>query len=276
MPEGPEIRCAADLVEAALKERKAEDVWFGLPGLKKFETHLTGQTVTGVDTHGKAMLTRFDNDLTIYSHNQLYGRWYTGKPDLLPDTNRQLRLAIRNRDNAALLYSASEIGVLTETELEHHPFLSRLGPDVLHRTTTVDAILSRLVSDKYRKRRLGGFLTDQSFVAGLGNYLRCELLFLAGLHPASRPIDCSEEQLETLAGLILDLPRQSYRTSGITNDPKAAEKLMADGTRFEEARFYIFRRDGLPCRKCGSKIVRLNAGGQSCYLCESCQPAKEQ
>ncbi|WP_435992565.1 DNA-formamidopyrimidine glycosylase family protein [Rossellomorea sp. LjRoot5] len=74
MPEGPEIRRAADNVERALKNKTVEDVYFAFPHLEGYEVLLKGSNVTRVDTKGKAMLIRFDNGYTIYSHNQLYGK----------------------------------------------------------------------------------------------------------------------------------------------------------------------------------------------------------
>ena len=91
MPEGPEIRRAADKVAAVLVGKRVDEVRFGLSDLKPFEERLSGQTVTAVDTRGKAMLTRFDNGLTIYSHNQLYGRWYTVRRPRMP--SKRLRRA---------------------------------------------------------------------------------------------------------------------------------------------------------------------------------------
>lgn len=90
MPEGPEIRRAADRVKKVLVGHPVVDVTFGLPGLKRYKRRLTGHTVVAVETRGKAMLTHFDNDLTIYSHNQLYGRWYTTRRSQRPNTGRQL------------------------------------------------------------------------------------------------------------------------------------------------------------------------------------------
>ena len=90
MPEGPEIRLAADRIAAVLIDQPIVEVSFGLRALRRFERRLKGQTVTAVDTRGKAMLTRFDNGLTLYSHNQLYGRWYTMRRPKLPATKRQL------------------------------------------------------------------------------------------------------------------------------------------------------------------------------------------
>ena len=58
MPEGPEIRRAADRVGAALEGRTAVDVFFAFDRLKRYEAELRGQVVEQVTTRGKAMLTR--------------------------------------------------------------------------------------------------------------------------------------------------------------------------------------------------------------------------
>ncbi|HEC16979.1 MAG TPA: endonuclease VIII [Sedimenticola sp.] len=271
MPEGPEIRRAADSVGAAIKNRIAVEVRFGLPRLKPREAELRGERVREVESRGKAMLIRFANGLNIYSHNQLYGRWHTGPAYEFPDSRRQLRLAIHNREHSALLYSASDIAVLEDEALAEHPFLRRLGPDVLAAGLSEHQVIERLLRPEHRRRQLGGLLTDQSFLAGLGNYLRCEILFVAGLSPRARPQDCDPERLERLAGAILRLPRQSYQTGGITNDRQRAGELLAQGASFEEARFFVFRRKGKPCYRCGGAIERVMANGQPCYFCPRCQ-----
>jgi len=107
--------------------------------------------------------------------------------------------------------------VLDKDTLSSHPFLSKLGPDVLNSETTVEKIIDRLRSKKYNNRQLGGILTDQSFVAGLGNYLRCEILFYVGLSASVRSKDLDDKKLRLLAKSILQLSRQSYQTAGITN-----------------------------------------------------------
>ena len=111
MPEGPEIRRAADKIEAVLKDNTIQKVEFGLKPLKKYAKPLTGTKVLSLETRGKALLTHFDSGTTIYSHNQLYGVWRIVKRDKLPKTNRQLRLALHTDQHSALLYSASDISV---------------------------------------------------------------------------------------------------------------------------------------------------------------------
>ncbi|HEB92207.1 MAG TPA: hypothetical protein ENI94_01805 [Gammaproteobacteria bacterium] len=58
---------------------------------------------------------------------------------------------------------------------------------------------------------------------------------------------------------------------GYINDLARAHELMAVGADFEAARFWVFRREGLPCYHCGAPVVKQVLGGQSLYLCRLCQ-----
>ncbi len=271
MPEGPEIKRVADALTKQIAGRTIDRLYFGLEPLKKWEARLNGRVIKQVESHGKALLIALDNGLSIYSHCQLYGRWHFCNSQAYPDSKRQLRMAIDCQERSALLYSASDIAVLDHEQRLQHPFLSKLGPDVLHESTTHEQLVERLASDRYRNRQLGSVLTDQSFAAGLGNYLRCEILFVSGLHPRSRSRELDTRKLHELACTILTLARQSYQTGGITNDSDRAQQLMAQGATFEEARFYVFRRQGLICYHCCDLIERFSQAGQSCYHCPTCQ-----
>lgn len=75
MPEGPEIRRAADQLAAAIFNQPLCDVWFAFPRLQHYQRELIGERVIAIEPRGKALLTHFSNGLTMYSHNQLYGVW---------------------------------------------------------------------------------------------------------------------------------------------------------------------------------------------------------
>jgi endonuclease-8 len=274
MPEGPEIRLAADTVAAAIVGKPAQEVTFAFDRLKPYEALLTGDVITAVTSRGKAMLTQFASDYTIYSHNQLYGKWVIRDAYDYPETNRQLRLAIHTADKSALLYSASDITVLQNGELDAHPFLSRLGPDALDTAVTPEQIAARFMETRFRRKRLSTLLLDQGFLAGLGNYLRSEICFVAGVHPSLRPIDCTAVQINSLATASLDLTRQSYRTRGITNDLALVETLKAQGTSYRDYRWWVFGREGRPCYTCGMPIVKEPLGGRRAYFCQNCQPCR--
>ena len=272
MPEGPEIRRAADRVAAAIEGRVADEVFFAFDELKDFEGELSGRRVVEVTTRGKAMLTRFSGGLSVYTHNQLYGRWYVMRNGRLPKTGRQLRFAVGAGDRRALLYSSSEIEVLDAEAERTHPFLSRLGPDVLSESPSADDIAARLDEPRFRGRQLGALLLDQSFVAGLGNYLRAEILFESGVHPRRRGRDCSVSERLQLADRVIALTRRTYRTRGVTLAPSRVAELKAAGVPRSGYRFWVYGRAGEPCRVCGRQVAMDTVGGRKCFWCPSCQP----
>lgn len=274
MPEGPEIRRAADRIQKVLGGQRLRSLFFAFDTLRPWSERLRGERVAAVDTIGKHMLIRFDNGTRIYSHNQLYGRWFVRSHDRMPKTGRSLRLALKTESHSALLYSASAIDVIPEEAIGSDRRLVDLGPDPLHAGTRLSRIKTRLLDAAFRRRALAGLLLDQRFFAGLGNYLRSEILFQAGVHPRCRPQDCTQTQLTALAEAILYLPRRSYRTGGITNDPAQVRRLRERGAPREDLRFKVFGRIGAPCYQCGTRIRRSMIAGRRVYLCPACQPGR--
>ena len=271
MPEGPEIQRARDDIAKVLEQGKVTKLFFAFDNLKPFQSKLKNKRIIEVSAKGKAMLIRFSNGYTIYSHNQLYGKWITSPDAQTPDVKRQLRLAIYTQEGAAFLYSASDIRVLKEHELAEHPYLNKLGLELLSENTTEKRVMQRLMSYQKSRRSLMILLQDQSILAGIGNYLCCEILYVSGLHPETRICDLNKQKLNQLAKNILKLTRQSYETAGITNLLSRATKLAKQGVEFEDYRFNVYRRKGLPCYKCGDNIVKDKFSGRMGYCCLSCQ-----
>jgi len=271
VPEGPEIRRAADRLARVLVGQQTTRVWFAFEHLAPFAEGLTGQAVEAVEPRGKALLTRFAGGWNIYSHNQLYGRWYVMTAGRTPRTNRSLRLAIETDSHAALLYSASEIEVLRDDDLGEHPFLSRIGPDVLDPGVEVVDVEQRLRDPRFHRRSVGALLLDQTFASGLGNYLRSEILFVARVDPSVRPKDLHPHKIEDLARATVEISRRAYRHNGVTNDPDDARRRKAEGEPRREYRHFVFARDGKPCRVCGEAVERLEVGARRLYRCPACQ-----
>ena len=262
MPEGPEIRRAADTLEAAVKGKSLTAAWFAFPQLKAFEASLVGQTITHIETRGKALLTHFSGGLTLYSHNQLYGVWRVVKADAEPESKRVLRVRLQTADKAILLYSASEIEMLTPEQLSTQPFLQRVGPDVLDMRLDVEAVKERLLSKAFRNRQFSGLLLDQAFLAGLGNYLRVEILWECELAPTRKASQLTDEQLDRFAHALLAIPRLSYNTRGKVDDNKHHGALF---------RFKVFHREGEACERCGGVIDRMMSSSRPFYWCPHCQ-----
>jgi len=269
MPEGPEIRRAADRLAKAVVGKPLAAAWFAFPELKRHEEGLVGRRIEAIEPHGKALLTRFSGGLTLYSHNQLYGIWKVAPAGTRPPTTRSLRVALDTARRSILLYSASDVSIWPSEEIDQHPFLRKLGPDVLDASLSTADVVARLLDARFRRRQLAALLLDQAFLAGMGNYLRSEVLFAAGLAPGLRPLDLDAAQVASLADALLDVPRLSYRSRGV----RRARGLRADHIEHsaEGFRFHVFGRAGEPCTVCATTVLRRELSGRRLYLCPQCQ-----
>ena len=272
MPEGPEIRRAADTIAEVLEGRTVDTVRFGIPRLRRYARVLRGHRVIKVETRGKALLTHFDHGFSIYSHNQLYGVWRIFKGQKLPKSSRSLRLLLQTEQHSAILYSASDISVWPTEELSQHPFLARIGPDIMDPSLHWRDVATRLGLPAFSNRELAALYLDQGFLAGNGNYLRSEILHDAGLHPRRRPSELGRGELGRLARSTVAISRRSYETGGITLAPHLSRSLQQQGHSRAWRRFYVFGRAESPCYTCGTSIERSEVNSRRLYHCPTCQP----
>lgn len=263
MPEGPEIWRAASRIEKALGTGPLVEVVFGFERLQAAETALHGAQVVSVRPRGKALLTSFSTGDTLYSHNQLYGVWRIARAGTpLRATTRALRVRLSTAKGTAALYSATDVELWRTEDVHEHPFLQRLGPDVLDPLVDGDVVCLRLQTFPERRRRLGTLLLDQHFFCGIGNYLRAEILWLAALHPARTLGSLDDDEVLALSQALLDIPRASLRFRHARGEQRFT--------------FAVFQQEGRPCRRCGEPIARVDDGGRRLYLCPVCQPAAKR
>ena len=78
MPEGDSIYKEARKLDAALKGRRIVRGELRVAALAGAE--LVGTTVLEHDTHGKHLLTRFDNGQTLHTHLRMDGSWTVVRP----------------------------------------------------------------------------------------------------------------------------------------------------------------------------------------------------
>ena len=159
----------------------------------------------------------------------------------------------------------------SEMCIRDSPYLKKLGPDVLSDTLSWRDIAERLCDKQFCGRSISGLYLDQSFLAGLGNYLRSEILFAAGIDPTCRPKDLEPAKLNELARRTLLISIRAYKTGGVTNHPDTVRVMRKAGRSKGQYRFAVFGRDKRDCYRCAAKIRRITANGRRLYLCPSCQ-----
>jgi len=90
--------------------------------------------------------------------------------------------------------------------------LASLGPDLLEETAPLDFV------DRLRGCRstISEALMDQGRISGIGNYLKCDSLWVAGIHPNALVENVSDERLVALGEAAISLARESYAAKGAT------------------------------------------------------------
>jgi endonuclease VIII len=267
MPEGPEIYLAARAVHEAVAARPC-NLKLAYPPLTDKARSLRGVQISRVHARSKAMLTEFANGVVLYSHNQLYGQWVI-HPAGEPLLKRQVRLIITTAVHKVVLYSATDFAWLRAGEEEQHPYIAKLGPEVLSEQVSAAHIAQRLAA--FPRRVVADALLDQHVIAGLGNYLRADVLLIARINPLRKIGSLSQAELLSVAKSSKTLTQRSVQRRGVVRpwaQYLAARKAGAD---FEAARFYAFDREGAACWECATPIARVTQGGRGLFYCPSCQ-----
>ena len=271
MPEGPEIHRAAHRLRKALEGKVITHVECPYATIRGQEHRFLEQEVLQVKARSKAML-KYVGDDVLYSHNQLYGRWTVQKKKSKErKTNRSLRIKLETETHVACLWSATDIELLEPWEVENHPYIARLGPDVADEEIEFKPVLEQIQNTKFGGRQLCHLLLDQSFLAGVGNYLRSEILFNAGLHPTRKLKSLTEEEQSRFADSAISTTRLAYVQKGVTVDKDLYDLLREQGMSRRQARHYVFTRDGLNCHACEELISHTRLSGRRLDYCPSCQ-----
>ncbi len=271
MPEGPEIKRAADRISKALAGQEVEKIRFLYPTISKHQKLISGAKVTSVNSNAKAMLINFDNGFTLYSHNQLYGKWTINMRTTANRSRRSLRVEFLTSKKAIRLWSATDIELISTDKVKSHPFIKNLGPDVLCDFVDYSVLSDRLQSRDCRNRMAAHLMLDQKSFGGLGNYLRSEILFFANINPHLKPRELDSNSLLKWAMSIKDISMRAYVNNGITVSKDIEEQGKLNGEPRRYWRHYVFTRNDRPCRICSSKIVRLRFGGRRLDYCPTCQ-----
>jgi formamidopyrimidine-DNA glycosylase len=107
---------------------------------------------------------------------------------------------------------------------------------------------------------------NQAVISGIGNVYRAELLFRAGISPHQPGIKVSED---ALLGLWDDAVK--LMKIGVKTGMMLTRESFLRGRVLLEDRYYVYKREGLPCRQCGKKVKLELFYGRKLYWCNTCQ-----
>lgn len=198
-----------------------------------------------------------------------------------------VRLRIRGEHGIADLTGPTACEVLDADG--RRALLDRLGPDPLRE----DADPARFVERVRRSRTaIGTLLMNQQVIAGVGNIYRAEALFRARLDPWVPGTDLSRGMLEGIWEDLSVLMAYGARTGRIVTcqvehrDVEARIVERSRGTRQNgdedpnvvprEKSFYVYHRQTLPCRVCGTTVRSADMAGRTVFWCPRCQTVRSR
>ena len=227
------------------------------PGKVPKVERIVGTTCTGVRAVGKNLVITFDNGLALRGHLRMYGSWHVYAPgERWRKPEREARLVLEVPGATVVNFSAPVIELLPEEALQHHRPVAGLGPDLLAGDFDVEAVMAAFRDPALAGLTIGDALMEQRLMAGVGNIWKHETLFRCGVNPWRTVGELDGEMLRNLVTTARELLR---RAAGI------------DGRG--RPRYYVYKRTGLACMRCGTRIRTARQGRDHRYTswCPKCQ-----
>ncbi len=220
----------------------------------------------------------------------MWGRWFVHPGDEVIELDKRERARIATNDAIAVLFSAPIFDIFAGEPYEQIENLATLGPDIIPYDGAFDAAeFSRRLLE-HPDREIGAALLDQRICAGIGNYIRAEVLFFCGVNPFTLIRDLTAADLDRLNQQIPLVGQRALTQPGVSVPAEMRARLLAEnelsyGEEIREfaARHAVFRRTNLPCLNCGGKIrqkrqITLKAEDENekdksriIYFCPNCQ-----
>ncbi len=283
MPELPEVEGARRGIAEQLVGRRVVDFELWLPKLIVSDAGLSledlrGQALTGVERYGKYLLLVFDDFSTVV-HLKLSGQLVargSGIPGFaaghpvpaydapLPHKSTHLRLDF---DGDAHLYLTdirhfARVWLMLHDEVPEYLAGLKLGPDLLAPEFTRKFLEERLTKRKGTKIKPA--LLDQSVIAGIGNIYADESLWQARIHPERLSGSLTKGEIKRLYDGIVTTMEYAV--------PIGGAHILHTKAQPEVGEFpFVHGREGLPCPRCGTTIIKTRVNNRGTYLCPKCQ-----
>lgn len=185
-----------------------------------------------------------------------------------PEPIGEVRVRLLTENAVADLRGAMVCEVLSAAEAA--AVIAKQGPDPL--LDDGKEAEDRFTSTVRKKpTSIALLLMDQSVVSGIGNVYRAELLFRARLNPHTPGKLVPEELVRELWRDWAKLLRIGVETGQMMTMDGLDERAYRKALASRSDRHWVYHREGLPCRVCGTHIVMELAAARKLYWCPQCQ-----
>jgi formamidopyrimidine-DNA glycosylase len=268
MPELPDLEVIREFLAPRLDGVSIERVQVRRPIIVRNllggdpAAHLVGERFTGAGRRGKFLLLPLESGITLVINPMLAGRLRYGAP--LPRDRARDALILALADGHELRYhDARDMGkvYITRDPSKEVPAFAGQGPEADDPALTLDLFRARL---RRHTGEIKGILTNQEFVAGIGNAYADEICWRALVYPFRRRASLSAEEVarvyEAMPAVLAEAVEILRERVGGAIDVELRDFLAVHG------------KAGQPCPRCGSTISEVSRERRDTDFCRTCQP----
>jgi formamidopyrimidine-DNA glycosylase len=287
MPELPEVETIRVGLARLLPGRRvkaAEHDWpksFPNPQTD-IDRFLIGAEIKAVRRRAKVLLIDLSSGYTLVAHMKMTGqlvfrgpkeKFGAGHPSDslvgdLPD--KSTRVTLDFADGSKLFFNDQRkfgwMRLVPTPKVGQLDFFKKIGPEPLEKGFTAKVLEER--AGRRAKSNIKSVLMDQTVLAGVGNIYADEALWGAKLHPAILVKDLGPADFRRLHKELLYVLKLAIEKGGST-DRNYVDASGRKGSYLGFAR--VFRREGRPCPRCGTDIIKIRVAARGTHICPKCQ-----
>ena len=259
MPEGPELYYLSQELKHKLKNQYFDNI---VSNTKSTVILPKKSKIKDIYSYGKNLILETE-DYILLVHLGITGWLQIEKPKIykyiLEFSKTTYYLNDRRRFSKLMLFENS-------TELEK--YLEKFGVDILSPQFTLEYFENII---KSKKKLLCNLLLDQSYFAGLGNYIKNDALYLSKIHPDKKSNNMSENQIKDLYQNILIISYSNVFTHLENANLKIPSKLKKykPNKLYVPYNFFVYEQE---YDKKGNKVIYLkNHCGRRTFYVKSIQ-----
>jgi formamidopyrimidine-DNA glycosylase len=279
VPELPEVETVRAGLERAMVGRQINEVAvFGArtlrrypPGAAEFTARLAGRTALEARRRGKFLWLPLDDGTQLLAHLGMSGQFLATPPGTPDSPHLRARFGFADAGLELRFLDQRTFGGLAladRVDADGVPLaLGHVAPDPLEPAFDPVAWSAAL-----RRRRTGvkRAILDQTLISGVGNIYADEALWRAKLHYARATDRLRRAEVDRLLAAVREVLLEAIAAGGTSFD--ALYVAVNGESGWFDRSLEVYGREGEPCSRCGTAIIRQHFTNRSSYLCPHCQP----
>jgi len=249
------------ILDITLTENSKLIIKQGMSNLDKRKNEIIDTKITSVYSKGKWIFLEFENK-NILMLGEIIGRFsYLINGESLPP---KYHFLFKFDDGSNLIFQSSLYAFLVVANPEEkklHRYAGNIGPSPNETEFTREYFLD-LISQNIKKP-IKAVLNLQDQISGIGNVYINDILFEAKIHPKTKVLDLTNDEINKLYDSIVMIIKNSIELGGSNDECD----LYGNTGRYKR----LIDKNTAYCERCKSKINKENILGSSSYYCPNCQ-----